>query len=197
MKNTKTLFFALAFFMAATFSAFAQLQAPAPSPAAFVSQVVGFSKITIDYSSPAVKGRKIFGEIEKYGVTWRAGANNQTVIEFSTSVNVGGKNLRAGKYSIFMTPMESGDWTVHLNMKAASIFAYMKDGKIDEDAVAKDDAVSFKVTPAAGNTERLQYHISAEDNKVAKVTMAWEKVIISFMVDTQVDQKMEGFKGVF
>lgn len=197
MKNTKTLFFALAFFMAATFSAFAQLQVPAPSPSAFVSQVVGFSKITIDYSSPAVKGRKIFGEIEKYGVTWRAGANNQTVIEFSTSVNVGGKNLRAGKYSIFMTPMESGDWTVHLNMKAASIFAYMKDGKIDEEAVAKDDAVSFKVTPTPGNTERLQYHISAEDNKVAKVTMAWEKVMISFMVDTQVDQKMEGFKGVF
>jgi hypothetical protein len=82
-------------------------------------------------------------------------------------------------------------------MKAASVFAYMKDGKIDEEAVAKDDAVSFKVTPAAGNTERLQYHISAEDNKVAKVTMAWEKVMISFMVDTQVDQKMEGFKGVF
>jgi hypothetical protein len=197
MKNTKTLFFALALFMAATFSAFAQLQAPAPSPAATVSQVVGFTKISIDYSSPAVKGRKIFGEIEKYGVTWRAGANGQTIIEFSTPVSVGGKNLRAGKYSIFMTPMASGDWTVHLNSKAASVFAYMKDGKIDEEAVAKDDAVSFKVAPAAGNTERLHFHISAEDNKVAKVTMAWEKVMISFMVDTQVDQKMEGFKGVF
>jgi hypothetical protein len=189
MKNTKTLFFALAFFMAATFSAFAQIQAPAPSPAAFVSQVVG---------SPAVKGRKIFGEIEKYGVTWRAGANNQTVIEFSTAVSVGGKNLRAGKYSIFMTPMESGDWMVHLNSKAASVFAYMKDGKIDEEAVAKDDAVAFKgMTTRGGKTERLQYYISAEDNKVAKVTMAWEGVMVSFMVDTQVDQKMEGFKGVF
>jgi D-alanyl-D-alanine carboxypeptidase len=73
----------------------------------------------------------------------------------------------------------------------------MKDGKIDEEAMTKDDAVSFKVAPAAGNTERLQFHISAEDNKVAKVTMAWEKVMVSFMVDTQVDQKMEGFKGVF
>jgi hypothetical protein len=198
MKNIKTLFFALAFFMAATFSSSAQIQAPAPSPAAFVSQVVGFSKITIDYSSPAVKSRKIFGEIEKYGVTWRAGANAQTVIEFSTAVSVGGKNLRAGKYSIFMTPMESGDWMVHLNSKAASVFAYMKDGKIDEEAVAKDDAVAFKgMTTRGGKTERLQYHISAEDNKVAKVTMAWEGVMVSFMVDTQVDQKMEGFKSVF
>jgi hypothetical protein len=73
----------------------------------------------------------------------------------------------------------------------------MKDNKMDEEAIAKDDAVSFKVTPTAGNTERLQYHISAENNKVAKVTMAWEKVVISFMVDTQVDQKMEGFKTAF
>lgn len=197
MKNSKFLLLAFALFITSSFAAFAQLQTPAASPAATVSQVVGFTKISIDYSSPAVKGRKIFGEIEKYGVTWRAGANAQTVIEFSTPVSVGGKNLRAGKYSIFMTPAESGEWTVHLNSKAASVFSYMKDGKIDEAAVAADDAVSFKVAPSTGNTERLQYHISAENNKVAKVTMAWEKVVISFMVDTQVDQKMEGFKSAF
>jgi hypothetical protein len=198
MKNSKSLFLAFALLLASSFSAFAQLQSPALSPAASVSQVVGFTKISIDYSSPAVKGRKIFGEIEKYGVTWRAGANAQTVIEFSTPVSVGGKTLRAGKYSIFMTPAESGDWTVHLNSKAASVFAYMKDGKIDEEAVAKDDAVSFKAsTQRGGNTERLQYHISAGDNKVATVTMAWEGVMVSFPVDTMVDQKMEQFKIMF
>ncbi len=197
MKNTKQFLLAFALLLCTSAASFAQLQAPALSPAASVSQVVGFTKISIDYSSPAVKGRTIFGEIEKYGVTWRAGANAQTIIEFSTPVSVGGKNLRAGKYSIFMTPAESGDWTVHLNSKAASVFAYMKDGGIDEEAVAADDAVSFKVTPSSGNTERLQYHISAEDNKVAKVTMAWEKAVISFMVDTQADQKMEQFKSQF
>jgi hypothetical protein len=197
MKSSKSFLLAFTLLMATSFAAFAQLQTPAASPAASVSQVVGFTKISIDYSSPAVKGRKIFGEIEKYGVTWRAGANAQTIIEFSTPVSVGGKNLRAGKYSIFMTPAESGEWTVHLNSKAASVFSYMKDSKIDEAAVAADDAVAFKVAPAAGNTERLQYHISAENNKVAKVTMAWEKVVISFMVDTMVDQKMEGFKSAF
>jgi hypothetical protein len=197
MKLTKSFFLAFALVMITTIAAFAQLQTPAASPAATVSQVVGFTKISIDYSSPAVKGRKIFGEIEKYGVTWRAGANAQTIIEFSTPVSVGGKNIRAGKYSIFMTPAASGEWTVHLNSKAASVFSYMKEGAIDEEAVAADDAVSFKIAPTAGNTERLQYHISAENNKVAKVTMAWEKVVISFMVDTQVDQKIEGFKSAF
>ncbi len=198
MKFTKTFIIAFAMVLATTVATFAQLQTPALSPAAFVSQNVGFTKISIDYSSPAVKGRKIFGEIEKYGVTWRAGANAQTVIEFSTAVSVGGKNLRAGKYSIFMTPTESGDWTVHLNSKAASVFAYMKDGKIDEAAVAADDAVSFTASTERGdNTERLQYHISAGDNQTATITMAWEGVKVSFPVDTQVSQKMEQFKSQF
>lgn len=201
MKTIKNLLIVGAMFMMAVMpiSSFAQLQAPAASPAAFVSQNVGFTKISIDYSSPALKGRKIFGEIEKYGVTWRAGANAATIIEFSTAVNVGGKNLRPGKYSIFITPQASGEWTVHLNSKVNSVFAYMKDGKIDEEAVAKDDAVAVKVTPrmAADSHERLTYAISAEDNKTAKITMAWDKVRLSFTVDTQVDQKMEGFKAAF
>lgn len=198
MKNSQTILMAFALFIASTVASFAQLQTPAASPAAFVSQVVGFTKISIDYSSPAVKGRKIFGELVKYGETWRAGANAQTIIEFSTGVSIGGKNLAPGKYSIFITPAASGEWTVHINKKAESIYSYMKDGKMDEAAVIADDAASVKVAPMmADNTERLQYHISAENNKVAKVTMAWEKVIISFMVDTQVDQKMEGFKSAF
>lgn len=200
MKNNKSFFLALTLmlFIAGTSQSFAQLQVPAASPSAYVSQNVGFTKIIIDYSSPGVKDRKIFGEIEKYGESWRAGANAQTIIEFSTGVSVGGKNLAPGKYSIFMTPAESGEWTIHLNSKAASIYAYMKDGKVDEDALAKDDAVSLKVAPVMGeNTERLTYTISAENNKIAKVTMAFEKVKISFMVETQVDQKMEGFKTAF
>jgi uncharacterized protein (DUF2141 family) len=121
------------------------------------------------------------------------------MIEFSTAVNVGGKNLRPGKYAIYMTPSESGDWTVHFNSKGNSVFAYMKDGKIDEEAVAKDDLIAFKgtTTKLASPQERLIYTISAENNKVAKVTLTWENYAVSFMVDTQVDQKMESFKGAF
>ncbi|MEN2284062.1 DUF2911 domain-containing protein [Algoriphagus sp. SE2] len=199
--NKKSILTALAFSicLVLTTQSFAQLQAPAPSPAASVSANVGFTKISIDYSSPAVKGRKVFGDLEKYGVTWRAGANGPTIIEFSTPVSVGGKNLAAGKYSLFITPMESGDWTVHLNAKGKAVFDFMADGKIDEAALAKDDAVSFKVktmtTPMAH--ERLMYMISAEDNKVASIHFVWDKTMFAFPVDTQVDQKMEGFKAVF
>ncbi len=198
MKNTKTLLLAFGLFIASTFGALAQLQAPSSSPAAYVSQNIGFTKISIAYSSPGVKGRKVFGELVKYGETWRAGANAQTTIEFSTGVSVGGKNLPAGKYSIFITPAASGEWTVHLNQKAESVYAYMKDEKIDEQALAADDAVAVKATPKMGeNTERLTYTISAGNNKVATVTMAWEKVSLSFQIDTQADQKLEQLKTQF
>src|SRR5690606_8667041 len=82
---------------------YAQLQIPAASPAAHVSQVVGFTKISIDYSSPAVKGRTVFGELEKFGVPWRAGANSPTTIEFSTAVNIEGTNIRPGKYIVYIS----------------------------------------------------------------------------------------------
>lgn len=198
MKNTKSLLLAFALVLTSTFAAFAQLQTPSPSPAASVSQVVGFTKISIDYSSPGVKGRTVFGDLQKYGETWRAGANGPTFIEFSTGVSVGGKNLPAGKYSIFITPAASGEWTIHLNKKAESVYAYMTDGKINEAALAADDAAAVKATPKMGeNTERLTYTISADNNKVATVTMAWEKVKVSFQVDTQADQKLEQLKSQF
>jgi hypothetical protein len=153
----------------------------------------------MDYSSPAVKGRKVFGELEKYGVTWRAGANAPTTIEFSTPVRIGDKNVGAGKYTLFITPQASGDSTIHLNSKGNAVYAYTKDGKVDEAALANDDIVAVKASPMMDSDvqERLSYTISAENNKVAKVTMAWDKVRLSFMIDTQVDQKMEGFKSIF
>lgn len=203
MKTVKNLFCALTLslmmVLLATERSSAQLMAPAPSPVASVSQQVGFTKITIDYSSPGVKGRKIFGELQKYGVPWRAGANNPTTITFSTPVNIQGTDVPAGKYTVFITPQQSGDWTIHLNSKGNAIYSYMVDEKVDAEALAKDDAVAIKVSPEKRDDvqERLMYSISAEDNKIAKVTVSWENVDLSFMVDTQPDEKMEGFKGAF
>lgn len=201
MKNLKHTLVALTLFLACVFSekAIAQLQSPAASPAASVSQVVGFTKITIDYSSPAVKGRKVWGDLVPYGASWRAGANAATTVEFSTGVSIAGTNVRPGKYSLFITPQQSGDWTIHLNSKGNSVFTYMKDDKIDEEALAKDDAVAIKVTPKMVNDsmERLMFSISPENNKVGKVHFGWDKVRLSFDVDTQVDQKLENLKNTF
>lgn len=191
------LFFLLV--LTATAPSYAQLQTPSASPAAFVSQTVGFTKISIDYSSPGVKGRKIFGELLPYGVPWRAGANLPTTIEFSTAVNIAGTDIAPGRYSVFITPQQNGAWTVHLNSKGNAIYAYTTNGKVDAAALGKDDVVAIKVNPEKTSSlqERLNYSISAENNKVAKVTVAWENVKLSFPVDTQVDQKLEEFKNSF
>jgi len=191
--------FTLMIIFSATDPSYAQMQAPVASPAGHVSQIVGFTKVSIDYSSPAVKGRKVFGELQKYGEPWRAGANAPTTIEFSTAVNIQGTDLGPGKYTVFITPQESGDWTIHINSKGNAIYAYMVDEKVDAAALGKDDAVTIKATPIINDEtkERLTYSISAEDNKVAEVAMEWDNVRLSFLVDTQVDQKIESFKSAF
>ena len=89
---------------------------PVASPQASVSQNVGMTKIEIYYSSPRVKGRTIFGDLVPYDKLWRAGANGPTSVVFSTSVKIGGEVLRAGKYSIAMTPSEKGNWKIDFNL---------------------------------------------------------------------------------
>lgn len=195
MKKAQNTILAIAILICAAFTSQAQLMMPAASPAAFVSQQVGFTKISIDYSSPAVNGRKVFGDLVPFGTPWRAGANAATIVEFSTAVNIGGTNLRAGKYSMFITPNEKGAWAVHFNKEQKQVYAYMKDNKVDMDALSKDLAVSVEVTPSttAVSTERLNYSISAQNNKKATITMAWANTTISFDVDVKVEDMMKTF----
>ncbi|UCE95054.1 MAG: DUF2911 domain-containing protein, partial [Flavobacteriaceae bacterium] len=71
---------------------------------------VNGTNIAIDYGAPSVKGRKIWGGLEKYGQVWRAGANENTTVSFDKDVTVEGKKLTAGKYGFFIIPNETGDW---------------------------------------------------------------------------------------
>jgi hypothetical protein len=197
MKNTKNISLTIALLLCAAFTIQAQIMMPAASPAAFVSQQVGFTKISIDYSSPAVNGRKVFGELVPFGTPWRGGANGATIVEFSTGVNIGGTNVRAGKYSMYITPNEKGAWAVHFNKEQKQIYAYMNDDKVDMDALGKDLAVSINVEPSktASSVERLNYSISAKDNKKATITMTWANSTISFDVDVKVEDMMKSFTG--
>ena len=74
------------------------------SPKAEVVQTVGFTEVTINYSRPGVKGRKIWDGLVPYNVVWRAGANEATKITFSTDVKIDGKKLKAGSYGFFAIP---------------------------------------------------------------------------------------------
>jgi len=84
---------------------------PRSSPHASVSQTIGITEINIDFHRPGVKGRTIWGGLQKYGEVWRAGANENTTISFSHDVKIEGKDLAAGKYGLHMIPGKN-DWTV-------------------------------------------------------------------------------------
>lgn len=86
-----------------------------PSPPAIVTQTIkGGATLTIDYSQPSLKGRKIGAEIAPYGQVWRTGANEATVFETSQDIKVEGKALPAGKYSLYSIPGEK-DWVFIFN----------------------------------------------------------------------------------
>lgn len=71
-------------------------------------------QIRVTYSRPAKKGREVFGKLLEYGKAWRVGANESTEILFMNDVNFGGKEIKAGRYSIIIVPNET-EWTLHLN----------------------------------------------------------------------------------
>ncbi|HEX7499910.1 MAG TPA: DUF2911 domain-containing protein, partial [Polyangia bacterium] len=107
---------AAATLLLASANAYAQPELPRPSPSAKVSQVIGLTEITVDYSCPAVKGRPIWGALVPYDQMWRTGANQATKITFSRDVTFGDKPVPAGTYSLFTIPSK-GAWTVILNKK--------------------------------------------------------------------------------
>lgn len=96
---------------------FAQMGKSRPSPAASATCDLGNGQtIKTDYSSPRMKGRKIYGELVPFGEVWRTGANDATTFVTSANVEVGGKNVPAGSYTIFTVP-NADKWTLIINKK--------------------------------------------------------------------------------
>lgn len=149
-------------------SAFAQDAAqPKPSPAAVATGKVKGATITINYSSPAVKGRKIWGGLEAWDKVWRAGANEATTFETDKDLNVEGKTLPAGKYSFFLIPKESGTWTAVFNKEPKQWGAY----KYEE---AKDQLrVDVKTKALKATQERLVYKITKSG-----FSLEWDKISV-------------------
>jgi hypothetical protein len=147
----------------------ADLDLPRPSPFAKVSQVVGLTEIVVDYSSPGVKGRKIWGGLVPYDQMWRAGANTATKVTFSKDVTFAGKPVPAGTYAFFVIPGKS-DWTVILNKKADQA-GTGRDYKQDQ------DLLRVQVKPKAGPfRERLAYQITDFTDDKATLSLEWEKL---------------------
>jgi len=153
----------------------ADLDLPRPSPFAKVWQVVGLTEITVDYSSPGVKGRKIWGGLVPYDQMWRAGANSATKVTFSKDVTFAGKPVPAGSYAFFVIPGKS-DWTVILNKKADQ-------GGIGRDYKQDQDLLRVQVKPkAAPFRERLAYLVTDFTDDKASLDLEWEKLRLSIPI---------------
>lgn len=161
----------LSVLLLANFILFAQDdKASRPSPPAQATASVNGKTITIDYSQPSVKGRKIWGQLVPYGQVWRAGANETTTFTTSGDVVVEGKNLPAGKYALFAIPGEK-EWTMIFNKTIKwGAFSY----KEAEDVLR----VTVPVKNSKSFNEKLTYDVSNKGN----VSLAWENAVVEFSV---------------
>jgi hypothetical protein len=153
----------------------ALLNLPRLSQHARVTQRIGITDITVDYSRPLVRGRKIFGGLEAEGKVWRAGANENTTVEFADPVVVEGQPLDRGIYGLHMIPGES-EWTVIFSRNATSWGSFSYD--------ASEDALHVTVKPqAAPLQEALSYDFENLSANSAAITMRWDTVVIPIRIE--------------
>lgn len=128
--------------------------------------------ISIDYGSPYVKGRVIWGKLEKYNKVWRAGANENTTISFDKDVKIQGKNLPAGKYGFFIIPKENSNWTIIFNKENSN----WGSSKYKE----KEDALRVELQPIFVNENQEQLLYTVGDDSI---NFAWAKARIAIPVE--------------
>ena len=201
LKRLYTSCVVLAVLLAAGVLVSAQVRLPRPSQKASVMQTIGVTDVTIIYSRPGVKGRKIWGDplpeqakvegeatldnqlvrpkdavIVPWGHVWRTGANEATTFEVTDDVLINGQKLAAGSYSLHTIPTKD-EWTIVFNGTANQW------GSFDYDP--KKDTLRVKAKPQWGNenTEWLQYTIDPVTDNSARVNIRWEKVSVPFTVE--------------
>jgi len=161
-----------------TVISFAQdFRTPRPSPDATVSQYVGVTKVTIDYSSPAVKDRKIWGELVPFGEVWRTGANEATTITFTDAVSVNGNELAAGTYGIHTIPNAS-EWEI----------IFSKDTPVDGSSTfdPKKEVLRIKAKPEEHHfMERMTFLFTDAAENSVNVNLLWEKLKVSFKLEVK------------
>lgn len=178
-----------------------------PSPAATVSQTIGISTVTVQYSRPAVNGREVWGNLVPYGwnkqgfggnneAPWRAGANENTTISFSHDVELEGKKIPAGTYGLFyvINKDNTGEVILSKDYRSWGSFWYNP----EQDALRAN--IQVREAPM---TERLTYEFDSLTKNSAELLLSWEKkqfpVKIQFAVDELVlanaEEELKGTTG--
>lgn len=147
---------------------------PLLSPPDSTMATLGDLTVKVNYGSPSVRERAIWGELVPYGEIWRTGANEATTLMVDSDATINGEALPAGTYALFTIPGEE-IWTVILNKDAEQWGAY----EYNEE----EDALRFEVTPTMGDElhESMAFKAEAGDDAIT-VHFHWEKLSFQFMV---------------
>jgi len=169
------------------------IKLPQPSTGQTLVQDFGLGKVTVKYSRPNTKGRKIFGELEPYGSVWRTGANNATVITFTEDVTFEGQPVPAGEYALFTIPGKN-EWTIILNKDTKQWGAY--------EYKEAEDFLRVKVKPvtAKEKTESFTIEFANVYPTTAQLQLSWDNTVIPVNLVTNFDAKVmasidEAMKG--
>ncbi|HTQ78663.1 MAG TPA: DUF2911 domain-containing protein [Thermoanaerobaculia bacterium] len=160
-----------------------QIDFPRPSPDASISQTIGLTEITLHYSRPGVKGRKIWGGVVPFGQVWRTGANENTTIRFTTAAKVEGHEVPAGLYGVQTIPTD-GEWTLILTKDNDKLGAFSY--KPENDVLR----VQLKPQPAELQ-ERMGFEFTDLTDTSAKVVLRWEKLAVPFTITVDTPKLVE------
>ena len=181
MKN-KFFAFCFAVLIVCSINSNAQIT-PAPSSSQTIVQDFGLGKITLIYSRPDVKGRKIFGYTEPYGSVWRTGANSATIISFTDDVMIEGHKVAAGEYGLFSIPNED-QWTIILskNSKQWGAYTYKQ----------SDDYLRFTITPKKlqDNVETFTMQFANVFPTSGELHLKWEHTELLIHLTADIDAKV-------
>ena len=156
---------------------------PQPSTSQNITQQFGLGTITLAYSRPNTKGRKIFGYVEPYDKVWRTGANSATVITFSDDVMIEGNKVPAGEYGLFSIPGET-QWTIILSKKPKQWGAYTYS--------QADDYLRFTIKPVSlprpVETFTMQFEKMYPTN--GELHLLWENTFLIIHMTCDIDAKV-------
>ena len=162
----------------------AQIKSPQPSPTATITQKVGVSNISVEYSRPGAKEREIFGGLVSYGKMWRTGANKATKITFNENCVFGGAKVKKGSYSLFTIPGDK-EWTVVLN-KNTELWGV---GEYDE----KNQVCSIvsKAIETKDFTESFTIDFGTFQSFSAIMSLKWANTKIDIKIESLEAKKLE------
>ncbi len=178
MKNLILSFFLL---LAFSLGSIAQIQTPAASPNQTLTQSVGLSKVSLEYSRPAMRGRTIFGDLVPMDELWRTGANKNTLVTFDSDATIGATTLKAGTYALYTVPSKD-QWTVYF-------YTDTDNWGLPSSWTVEKIAAEYKAMPRTLSQAVESFTITVDEvtDSGAQLTLSWENisVAIPFSVDTE------------